>query len=562
MPVHEQQATDTNSTDASEQQAPAQRVIRLSGTYAQPELLDWDTDTNEPDTNEPDPNEPLDTRKPLEQFPFCVVTFDLYGQPVQHDRFEQRYEAETNILERMTAERTQRHADVMDDDIEHAAYGNNSRRYIQSYGLAMTHYYIMPFLRFEHAITVYDPVESVGHVLYPDNQSVSRTRLSADIMRVLERLSQPTDRNGFYTADVAGSKLARVILDCAGVDVHRFEHDKRGGNYVAVSDTKGHLTYLPATKLLYHSKTGNECKNHPGRRHASPKRVFCSVFPELTDPHELATMQNSNDVSQYTFTDSDWEAVTIKLLALQNTDITYRLLTGRDIQDAYYDGNVSDLGRTGGCGSSCMRYSHCREYLALYAENPKQVQLLVSVDSQGLTVSRALLWKLDSGSLYLDRIYAPSDTARIAFWEYAQASFPTITERYADYHTGGCGTSETVTLDTLPSTGEYPYMDSFGYLDPDSGVLSCTEQGTDNEWALHSQSGGYDVVSGAGCWHDYTVTMTRVITRTVIVTASANADRYDIESEAADIIDSYDDDSDSATDWELADYYDDGPADM
>jgi len=70
-------------------------------------------------------------------------------------------------------------------------------------------------------------------------------------------------------------------------------------------------------------------------------------------------------------------------------------LYGQDIVEAYREY----------IHTSCMSRESC-EYVEIYAKNPDKVSLLAVFNEEGECVSKALLWKTDSGKLILDRLYS------------------------------------------------------------------------------------------------------------------------------------------------------------
>ena len=57
-----------------------------------------------------------------------------------------------------------------------------------------------------------------------------------------------------------------------------------------------------------------------------------------------------------------------------------------------------------------MKYYRCKDYFNIYIENPDVCQLLIFTDPNDKLLGRALLWKLEDGSNYMDRIYTNRDS--------------------------------------------------------------------------------------------------------------------------------------------------------
>jgi hypothetical protein len=56
-----------------------------------------------------------------------------------------------------------------------------------------------------------------------------------------------------------------------------------------------------------------------------------------------------------------------------------------------------------------MRYGQKNNFMKLYADNPDKISMVVLLHDNKLA-GRALIWKLDDGSTYLDRIYYQFDS--------------------------------------------------------------------------------------------------------------------------------------------------------
>jgi hypothetical protein len=179
-----------------------------------------------------------------------------------------------------------------------------------------------------------------------------------------------------------------------------------------------------------------------------------------------------------------------------------------------------------------MQYSHCRDYLALYAENPAKISLLVLQDDSGQTMARSLIWQTDGGT-YQDRIYANDDRD---------------SERMRQYAADNLSASRSVPGDVSdinpPSTGEWPYCDTFYYANVDSdGSGHLTMSTEPNRYGPYYElTNTNGEAGGTAESRDYVVYMTRTITETVAVYVTAANDddaREQAESEV-DYVSDYD----------------------
>jgi len=140
-----------------------------------------------------------------------------------------------------------------------------------------------------------------------------------------------------------------------------------------------------------------------------------------------------------------------------------KLVSGDDILKAYHCDNY-DEGETMG---SCMRHEYAQSYLEIFVDNPNKVKCLVLFNPEnGKVRGRALVWTLDNGSKFMDRVYTTNKQYEVEFNNFAEQNG---LERRAP--------SNGVTLDNGGDYDEYPYMDTFEYYDPSTGKLATRDWG-------------------------------------------------------------------------------------
>ena len=165
------------------------------------------------------------------------------------------------------------------------------------------------------------------------------------------------------------------------------------------------------------------------------------------------------------------------------------ILKGDDIKWGYLIDNYAE--GKGTLANSCMRYNYCQTYFDIYTENEDVCSLLVLKDSDNKLKGRALLWKLDDGDLYMDRIYIANDSDKYLFTEWADKNdYRTYSN---DYKT------KNVTIESK-SYDYYPYMDTFLSFNTDEGILSSSESTDRDCIKLQDTNGGYQ---DSGVWSDY-----------------------------------------------------------
>jgi hypothetical protein len=149
----------------------------------------------------------------------------------------------------------------------------------------------------------------------------------------------------------------------------------------------------------------------------------------------------------------------------QKGDIdNFKIVTGEQLRD----------GDTG----SCMRHTSAQPYFDMLVNNPKQVGMLVLMNPKNNKIrGRALIWNLDNGERFIDNVYVVNKEFRKDF------------NSYIEQNNLSKSTNDTVTLDNGGEYDEYPYLDTFMYYTPETGVLSTDETNSEGELKLDGQSG-------------------------------------------------------------------------
>jgi hypothetical protein len=157
----------------------------------------------------------------------------------------------------------------------------------------------------------------------------------------------------------------------------------------------------------------------------------------------------------------------------QKGDIdNFKIVTGEQLRAAYHCENHD--GDTG----SCMRHTSAQPYFDMLVNNPKQVGMLVLMNPKNNKIrGRALIWNLDNGERFIDNVYVVNKEFRKDF------------NSYIEQNNLSKSTNDTVTLDNGGEYDEYPYLDTFMYYTPETGVLSTDETNSEGELKLDGQSG-------------------------------------------------------------------------
>lgn len=216
------------------------------------------------------------------------------------------------------------------------------------------------------------------------------------------------------------------------IDVSFFDIDK---------DNMEVITYLPAKKF----EGDPDLKK--GRQSMKVGRILKKLIPTLSDKQveELVTLYRSS----------------FKVIVLgegKNLDV----VTGEDIR--YWYSNKHYAKSSYGSSelwNSCMSSSIQQETINLYCENPDKIALCIYTNDDDKLMARSLIWKLDDGGVYRDRIYAIGPEEKKILMDYSDEN------GMKSYNKGNSGVLE-VTLSKdwggkhKPVMGN-PYMDTMLY---------------------------------------------------------------------------------------------------
>jgi len=169
-----------------------------------------------------------------------------------------------------------------------------------------------------------------------------------------------------------------------------------------------------------------------------------------------------------------------------------QLVSGEEIKKWYYYKTYED-NEEGTLGNSCMRYNHCQNYFRIYIENPEVCQLAILLNEDGKLIGRCLVWKMENGQIYIDRIYTRWDSDIELMYNNLKKKFPNSLS-YSD----GDHEEDELSVILIQDYSvefqkiekdvnlEFPYMDSLCYFYPLTNRLS--NQGDSSQYCIRIQS--------------------------------------------------------------------------
>lgn len=271
-------------------------------------------------------------------------------------------------------------------------------------------------------------------------------------------------------------------MDVSNVMLSLTKYHNRTSDFADYIDIEGEfVSYLPKGRdahILDH-----ECWTSKLRQKGRPAKVIQKLMlPE----------------ARMKLTAPDWELFSTILKAEQHRhEGTFSVVSGDLIRHWYHIKQYEDI--TSSLTNSCMADDECQAYFDIYTENPKQVEMVIRVNPNGKLNGRALLWQTHKGT-FMDRIYG-TETVVCLFQEYAREhgwmyraynSFEDKSEVMAPVPSGEYEKRSMllkVSLDKYDHE-EYPYLDTFTYLNTDFATVRNIPQHSPNEILLEDTDGG------------------------------------------------------------------------
>lgn len=96
------------------------------------------------------------------------------------------------------------------------------------------------------------------------------------------------------------------------------------------------------------------------------------------------------------------------------------VVTGEDIRYWYANTHYEKNNTSSELWNSCMSHPDTGVVLNLYCENPQKIALCIYINENDKLLARALVWNLDDGRVYMDRIYANTAAQKQAMLQFAK----------------------------------------------------------------------------------------------------------------------------------------------
>lgn len=185
----------------------------------------------------------------------------------------------------------------------------------------------------------------------------------------------------------------------------------------------------------------------------------------------------------------------------------FDIVKGNEI--AFWYKSVNYESQQGQLGNSCMKEKR-DEYFKIYTENPEVCQMIILYDNNGRIVdgkyksnkirARAILWTLDDGTIFVDRIYTNNDSDIELFKQFAQSkgwfykNYQDSSSNF-DLTDGKTRRNQDVYTCNLKKVdfSYYPYVDSMKFLSMDEKCLTNTPISSSDRQLVSTSGDWYEV---------------------------------------------------------------------
>lgn len=254
--------------------------------------------------------------------------------------------------------------------------------------------------------------------------------------------------------------------------------------YIGIQDDM--VTFIPVKKIEKGYK--QLCDKHPDEYipHHDFQRTFSKDYKNPVSIKIGRFLRKVNN-----FTDAEIQNFTNNFkgyLKFKTDTSRFELISGEDIRKYYLDSSYEY--KKGHLGQSCMRHAKCQPFLDIYTSNTDICKLLILRGyNTDKIAGRALIWTLDTGELYLDRVYCVLDSDMKFFEEYAKSlgckwSYDKIYDE---------NNPKFIELKIKPKNQVfdfYPFMDTFRYYYPKKKIFNSEIiVGNNNYHVLESGDG-------------------------------------------------------------------------
>lgn len=226
---------------------------------------------------------------------------------------------------------------------------------------------------------------------------------------------------------------------------------KTKSNFIETTDTEDEVSFIPDGQYQRFISSGVD----PKTRSKNISKVGRLVRSLMSDNGLEFTDKDMEDFVNY------YKSIYKEL----NPSVKINVIKGEEILKWYKQSNYKGGGKST-LGNSCMRYDEKNHFMKIYTENKNVEMACVFEEDEKLIVARALIWKLDDGSYYLDRVYYNNDNLELFVKNWFRKTYNSGKIRGEYSEEMRCEIEN-------PFFEKYPYADTFKelYIPVKDGVL-------------------------------------------------------------------------------------------
>jgi len=278
--------------------------------------------------------------------------------------------------------------------------------------------------------------------------------------------------NGSGTS-TSGDPVAMILAAIIGTDI------KTDHNYIGLSKRNDMVSSMTDRKAQEHLKDDID----PWTKSKNDMKVG-RIVKSILDSNDIPISQSN--IEQFV------NVFKANFDRKSGATDTIRLIEGEEIRK-WYDAD-SYVEGSGQLNNSCMRQKSKSSFLDIYVKNPDKVKMLIYTDTSDKLLARALVWKLDSGDTYVDRLYTVYDSDIKLVEDWMRNNLESYGSYYGD---GGFRGNNLIVTIKKGDYKKYPYMDTFSYYDPVNGELASRKSDLNNNdiiYNIQSTNGSYDEI--------------------------------------------------------------------
>jgi hypothetical protein len=276
------------------------------------------------------------------------------------------------------------------------------------------------------------------------------------------------DRNLFNFLNNSGNLICSLILYAANTNPDI--------NYIAPAG-KDMVSFLPMNKVKSLSAFDDPYQHKLRTSMKVGKMITKLVDENLCNKHGVKDIHREAFVNLY----KSW---------FDTSNYSIEVVEGEDIRK-WYSARSYDSPSLGTLWNSCMRYDERLKFLDLYCQNLKMVVMINKTEDGPKLRARALLWDnvevIKPKELYpsnikvMDRIYTifDSDVLTMKKWAEDNGYIPKFEQNSKSHQVFDVKGEPTLISCNIQlekfQFKYYPYLDTFPYFNPDSGVLTNLE---------------------------------------------------------------------------------------